>query len=478
MAALGTPRDPLIVTAIDLGRRNFLIGSGLAVTALAIGNPTARADFLNTLRSAVRGRVLLSGDAGFDTARTPWNLTVDQSVRAVVDIVDPDDAAALIRYARQAGVPIAVQPNGHGASDALDGTILARTTAMNEIHVDTAAGTAKVGPGVAWGQVQALAGPAGLTGIAGSSPAVGITGYTLGGGLSWFSRSHGWAADNVTAFEVITADGDRLRVTETAEPDLFWALRGGGGDYALVTSIEFDLKPAPSVYGGTMTWPVSQAPAVITAFRDVTATAPDELTVWCSVARFPGAPAMVRIDTTYLGGADAAAALLQPFDDVGGELSDTRRILPVTDIGTITGEPTKPTPSWQRGALVTELSDQFLPTLLTQPIEPLMFVQIRHLGGALQGPSGTPAGTVAAPYFINFGGMQANPQMGAALEARTTTFLDALAPVNTYKVPFNFLTPEQSAADAFDTATLTRLQAVKQQRDPDGVFRSNHPVLR
>lgn len=428
------------------------------------------------LRSVVRGRVLLSGDAGFDAARTPWNLTVDQSVRAVVDVADANDAAALVRFAREVGAPIAVQPNGHGASNALDGAILVRTAALNETHVDTAAGCARVGPGVSWAQVQALAGPAGLTGVAGSSPVVGITGYLLGGGLSWFSRRYGWAAETVTAFDVITADSGRLTATETTEPDLFWALRGGGGDYAFVTSVEFALKPAPSVYGGTMTWPANRSAAVISAFRDITATAPDELSVWCSFTRFPGAPALVRIDTTYLGDADAGAALLQPLDRIGGHISDTRRMLPVGDIGTITDEPTKPAPSRQRGALVTDLPDEFLETLLTQSIEPLVAVQIRHLGGALQRSSDTPAGSATAPYLVNFVGVQANPHMGAALTARMDAYFDTLAPVNTTKVPFNFLAPGQHAADAFDTATLTRLRAVKRHRDPDDVFRSNHPV--
>lgn len=176
-----------------------------------------------------------------------------------------------------------------------------------------------------------------------------ITGYTLGGGLSWFSRKFGWAAESVVAFEVITAAGERLTVTDASEPDLFWALRGGGGDYALVTSIEFALKPAPSVYGGTMVWPAERASAVLSAFRDITATAPDELSLWCSLTQFPGAPALVRIDTTYLGRADAGIALLQPLDRVGGSLSDTRRVLPVTDIGTIAEEPTKPAASRQQG---------------------------------------------------------------------------------------------------------------------------------
>lgn len=457
-------------------RRGLLVGGGLAAAALSIGRPNARADTLAGLRSVVRGRVLLSGEPGFDAARKPWNLTVDQSVRAVVDIVDTADAAALIQFAGNVGVPIAVQPNGHGASDEMDDTILVRTAALNETDVDTAAGIARVGPGVSWAQVQSLASPAGLTGVAGSAPVVGITGYTLGGGLSWFSRKYGWAAESVVAFEVITANGDRLNVTDTSESDLFWALRGGGGDYALVTSVEFALKPAPSVYGGTMIWPVSRAAAVISAFREITAVAPDELTTWCSVTRFPGAPPLIRVDTTYLGRADAAIALLEPFDRIDGLLSDTRRVLPVSDIGAITDEPTRPSPSRQWGTLVTGLTDRFMDALLRQSIEPLITVQIRHLGGALKRPSDTPAGPVTAPYFISFVGIQSNTESGTTLKAQTDVFLDTLKPVNTAKVPFNFLAPEQNAADAFDTATLARLREVKQHRDPDGIFRSNHPV--
>ncbi|QRY42622.1 FAD-binding oxidoreductase [Mycolicibacterium boenickei] len=464
------------MTGTTFSRRGLLLGAGLAVAAVSAGCSGARAEGLAGLRSAVRGRVLLSGDPGFDAARAPWNLAVDQSVRAVVDVADADDAAALIRFARNVGMPIAVQPNGHGASNAISGTILVRTAALDETHVDTATGTARVGPGVPWAGVQALASPAGLTGVAGSAPTVGITGYMLGGGLSWFSRKYGWAADSVSAFEVITANGERLTVTDTSEPDLFWALRGGGGDYAFVTSVEFGLKPAPSLFGGTMIWPANRAAAVISAFHDVTAAAPDELTVWCSLTRFPGAPALVRIDTTYLGRAEAAAPLLQPFDRIDGMLSDTRRAIPVSDLGRITDEPTQPAPSRQEATLVTGMTDQFIDALITQSIEPLMTVQIRHLGGALQRPSDTAAGPVAAPYLVSFLGMQPNPDSEAALKARTNGFLETLVPVNATKVPFNFLTPEQNAADAFDAGTLARLRAVKHHRDPDGVFRSNYPV--
>lgn len=460
-----------------LGRRHFLIAGGLSLAALSGGIPAAEATSLESLRSAIRGRVLLPGDPEFDTARTPWNLTVDQPVLAVAEVADADDAAALVRFARDTGLPLAAQLNGHGASSAADGAILVRTNRLKHVSVDEAAGTATAGAGTSWGDVQALAGPIGLTGVAGSSPAVGVTGYTLGGGLSWFSRMYGWAADSVIAFEAITAGGNRVRVTEDSEPDLFWALRGGGGDYALVTSLEFALKPAPSVYGGRISWPASEAPAVLDAFREITATAPDELTLWFSLNRIPGAAPMVSIEMTYLGDIKTGRALLQPLEALGGSLGDTRRALSPAELGTITNEPTAPIASRQRATMVTELTDNFVDDLLTNPIDPLVFVQIRHLGGALARPTGTPAGETRARYFVNFGAPQRNPLMAAAFDARAGTYLSDLAAVDTHRTPFNFLSPAQSSSDAFDPATLTRLRNIKGQRDPGEIFRSNHPVL-
>ena len=395
---------------------------------------------------------------------------------AVAEVVDADAAAALIRYARDVGVSVAAQPNGHGASEAVNGTILARTKNLNEVQVDPTNQTAIVGAGVSWGQVQTIAGPLGLTGVAGSSPAVGITGYTLGAGLSWFSRAYGWAADSITALDVIDADGRHRHVTASDGPDLFWALRGGGGDYAFVTSLQFQLKLAAAIYGGRISWPASQAPAVFAAFRDITATAPDQLTLWCSLSRLQSAPPMVSIDTAYLGDSATAQELLAPLEATGPPLADTRHILPPSEIGSITNEPTNPTPARQRSTLITELSEQTVDTLLAEPIDPLLFIQIRHLGGALKRPSDTPAGAVTAPYLINFGGMQPNPQAGTALEERTSHYLEQLTSVNTNKTLFNFLDHRQTVADALDANTLARLRDIKRTRDPNGVFRSNHPV--
>ncbi|MFC9998410.1 FAD-binding oxidoreductase [Nocardia sp. NPDC127526] len=459
-----------------LNRRGLLVmGGGLVAAACAPDGRAAGGD--ERLRSAVRGRVLLSGDEGFEQARQPWNLTVEQSVRAVVEPADADDAARLVRYARDAGHTLTVQSSGHGASDALAGAILVRTNRFDEVRVDPGARTARVGAGATWARVLTAPGAHGRTGVTGSAPQVGITGFTLGGGLSWFSRKYGWAADNVTAFEVIDADARKLRVTASSEPDLFWALRGGGGDYAMVTALELALHPVPALYGGRMAWPVDRAREVMAAFREIVAGAPEELTLWCSLSQFPNAPALISVSVTYLGDAGTGQALLAPLDRIGGRIADTRALMQLTDIGTITAEPTKPTPSLHHTALLTDLTDTVVETLLAESISPLVSVQIRHLGGALARPSDSAAGAVPEPFCLTCYGLATNPSAATEFQKRVRDYLGRLGLIPSGRTPFSFLAPGQSAADALGADTLARLRDIKRDRDPKGVFRANFPVL-
>lgn len=454
----------------------------LAATALATVAaspsflPRASADDGTTLRSAVRGDVVLPDDAGFDAARRPWFLSVDQTVRAVVSPVDVDDAAALVHHARNTGSALAIQPNGHSGTAAVDGAILVRTNHFDEVSVDAGRASARVGAGVSWRAVQAAAARVGLLPLAGSAPGVGVVGYLLGGGLSWFSRAYGWGTESVTAVDGLTADGDRFRATATTDVDLFWALRGGGGDFAFVTAIEFDLYPAPTLVGGSMRWPADRNLAVLTAFRDVTTTAPDELTIWFTHVHAPGGPPLVGVDVTFLGDMDTARSLLKAFDDIPGVVSDTRRILDLDDTGSITNEPTAPTALRQQAMLLGSLSDEVIEFLASAPMDPLLTFQLRHLGGALRRQSNTAAGSLAEPYLANFVGRATTPTAAAATQARVHALRSALGSVVAERVPFTLLAPEQSAAQAFPAQTLARLRDVKEHRDPRGVLRSNHPV--
>ncbi|SNS42729.1 FAD-binding oxidoreductase [Actinomadura mexicana] len=429
---------------------------------------------MNDLRAAVRGRVLLPGDAGFDAARRPWNLAVEQPVEAVVEAADADDVAALVRYARSAGTAIATQPNGHGATGRTGGAILLRTRNLDGLEIDPAGRRARVGAGVASGRLQAAAAPHGLTGLPGSSPVVSVAGVALGGGLSWFGRAHGWVADSVTAFEVVDAEGRRRRVTADTDPDLFWALRGGGGDIAVVTSLDLALHPAPHLYGGRMLWPAVHAPEVMDAYRQITAAAPDELTVWLDLLHFPGADPMVAVDVTHLGPADEARDLLRPLDRLARPLSDGRATMAVSELGGITAEPTDPGAGRSRAELLTELDDGAVKALLADPIAPLLSVQIRHLQGAFDRPSDSPHGPLVEPYALYMFGIPADPETAEAVQGRQAALADALRISG--RKPLTLLNPEETVANAFAPEALTRLRRTKARHDPHNTIRSNFPV--
>lgn len=426
----------------------------------------------NDLRRTLTGRVLVPGDDGFEQARRPWNLAIDQQVRAVVAAAGADDVAALVRYARRNGLTITAQPVGHGASGDTADAILLRTGQLDEFQVRPGHRTARVGAGVKWARVLAAASRHGLTGLAGSSPAVTVTGYMLGGGLSWFGRTHGLAANSVRAFDVVDADGTRARVTADTDPDLFWALRGGGGDYALVTAVEFDLHPVAPLYGGRMLWPAEQAAEVLDAFREVTATAPDQLTAWYMLAHVAAGQPFVAVDVTYLGQAADGETLLRRLDKIPGRLCDSRGEMAVAGLGDITAETTDPGPGLSGTELLTALDEQAAARLLDRPIAPLLKMQIRHLGGAFARPGDSAAGTIGEPYLMYVFGFP-----GEGVRDRQASLVQALTGYTTGRKPFTYLSPGEHAAVAFPAATLARLRAIKRRRDPHRVFRSNFPVL-
>ncbi|HET6939373.1 MAG TPA: FAD-dependent oxidoreductase, partial [Nocardioides sp.] len=262
------------------------------------------------LRGAVAGRLHLPGDPEWGAVSTPWIVNVPQRPAAVLEVADSRDVATAVRFAADHGVAVTAQPRGHAARTTLDDTLLLRTRALDSIEVDIQRGTARVGAGVKWGELMARLDGTGLVALCGSNPDPSVVGLTLGGGVSWFTRKYGFTANSVVSFELVDPSGDLVTVTRTSDPDLFWALRGGGGDFGIVVSIELALMLAPSIYGGKIMWPVEHAAAVLKAFRDLALTAPDELTVWGHVYHFPPLPdlpepirgqSFVGVAVTHLG---------------------------------------------------------------------------------------------------------------------------------------------------------------------------------
>ena len=253
----------------------------------------AKEPSMSTVLAAPPTTILMPGDPGWDDARRAWNLAVDQHPAAVALPESAHDVAAAVRFAREHGLRVAAQGTGHNARPlgSLDDTVLVKTARMRRVTIDPAARIARAEAGAVWHEVVEAAAEHGLAALAGSSPDVGVVGYTIGGGISWLGRAYGLAANNVEAIEVVTADGRLVRADACTEPDLFWALRGGGGSFGVVTAIELRLFPITEVYAGLLWWPAEAAAEVLQAWRDLTQSdPPEEFTSAAAVMRFPAIP--------------------------------------------------------------------------------------------------------------------------------------------------------------------------------------------
>jgi FAD/FMN-containing dehydrogenase len=316
-------------------------------------------------------------------------------------------------------------------------------------------------------------------------------GLSLGGGVSWFTRKHGFTANSVLAFDVVDAHGERRRVDRSTDPDLFWALRGGGGDFAVVLALELALFPEPSVYGGRLLWDVRHAGAVLRAFRDLALVAPRELSVWAHVMHVPALPdvpapmrgrSFVTVAATYLGDAIAAEALLWTLRDAAPVELDLMGPVPVERLGEVAAEPTEPMPVLEHSMLLRALDDEAVDALVAATSDPatcpLLVVQIRGLGGAFSERHRADGAVcpVVEPFALWAGGVPVVPQLELAIPQTFEALDAALGPWSSGRRMPNFTGGAQSDDAGYDPETLSRLRQLKQQRDPLGVIRSNKPV--
>ncbi len=444
------------------------------------------------LSAAVRGSVLTPADSEFDSARRGWNLAVDQQPAVVVEAEDVFDLVAAVRVARSFGMSVSAQPVGHGATRAVDGTVLLRTTALRELTVDVVGRTARVEAGVRWRDLLAALDGTGLIALAGSSADPTVVGYTLGGGLSWFSRRYGLAANSVVAIEMVDPDGRHVRVTADSDPELFWALRGGGGDFGIVTALEFELYPAEHIYGGRLLWPVEHAPEILRTYRDLTVVAPKRLSLWAWLFEFPDLPflpelmrgaSLVGVDAAFLGSTAEGERLMAARRAVAPPVMDTFGTVPVGQLSSIAVEPEDPLPSMTTSMLLHDLDDDAIDDLLAAAKvpggSPFAALGIRHLGGALTRVDGShgAAGHISEPYLVFGGGVLADPQMAGPLRDAIDRLHAATKRHRSARQLFNFLSDDADPRAAFTPSVLTSLQDIKRRRDPAGVIRSNHPVL-
>jgi hypothetical protein len=444
------------------------------------------------LKSRIEGAVVAPGDATWDEARAAWNLAIDQRPALVAIPATAADVVAIVAFARERGLRVAPQGTGHNASAiaSLQGTILVKTSALRDVEIDAPGRRARVGAGVLWAEVTGPASEHGLAPLAGSSPDVGVVGYTLGGGLSWLSRRHGLAANSVLAIEIVTADGRLVRTDRDNEPDLFWALRGGGGSFGVVTAIEFALYPAPQVYGGAMLWPWERATEVLTAYVEWCRTAPDAISTSARLLQVPPLPdipeglrgrAFVAIDGAYLGDEAAAAEVLAPLRALEPEI-DMFASIPAAALSHIHMDPEQPVPAHGDGMVLDALTPAAIEALVAiagpGSGSPLLSVELRQLGGAIGVPPAEHGALakIGGAFAFFAVGMAMTPEMGAAVEAHVEAVIAAMDPWDAGRRYLNFTERPADAGAFFPEGTLRRLQAVKRAHDPGDVFCSNHPV--
>jgi FAD/FMN-containing dehydrogenase len=444
------------------------------------------------LRRRVAGVLHTPDDPSWDDARAAWVLNVDQRPLAVLEVRDAADVQAAVRWAVEHDVQVTAQPGGHGAGDALDGVLLLRTRALGGIEVDLQRQTMRLGSGVKAGELLAALDGTGLTFLAGSNPDVSVVGLTIGGGLSWFGRAYGLAAHSIVSAEVVDGLGRIRTVTRDDHPQLFWALRGGGGDFGIVTHLELRLHPAPAVYGGRLFWPLEQMGEVLRVFRAVTESAPPELTLAYHSYRFPPMPhvpepmrgqAFASVAMAYLGTADEAEHWLAPLREVPGLAHDLMGEVPLADLARIGGEPTDPAPNLDTSTLLERLDDATVDRLVeavgARSGSPLAVFQIRHLGGAFA--TGSPvegaAGRIQEPYQLFALGIPVMPALVDPIRAALGRVEDAVASASSGTTTANFLHAGGDVDRCWPPEVRARLRAIKAEVDPLGTIRSNRPVL-
>jgi FAD/FMN-containing dehydrogenase len=450
---------------------------------------------LERLRLRISGQVIAPQDAGYDGARQPWNLTVDQRPRLIVVARTSTDIVEAVRFAAEQGLDVAVMAGGHGTIRPADDSLLIVISGLTEVRIDPAAQTAWIGGGVKWGRVLEQTQAVGLAPLLGSSPDVGAVGYTLGGGMGWLARKYGLSTDSVNCFELVTADGGLVNASATENPDLFWALRGGGGNFGIVTGMEIRLYPVTTVYGGNLIYPIEAAKDVYARYRDWITNAPDELTSSVVLMNFPPVPAVpeplrgksfAMVRGLYAGPVEEGETLLKHWRDWKTPLVDEFRAMPFSEVATVSKDPVDPLPAQSSGAWLKDLGDETAAVLIEYTVPrggpPLLaFAEVRHAGGAISkvDPESAAYGNREALYSLQVIAPAPTPEIHAAVREHIARLKAALAGHLHGGVYLNFLEgPEARAAAAqgFSAETRRRLQEVKAKYDPQNRFSHSYSI--
>ncbi len=440
---------------------------------------------------SIDGRVATPSDADWDEARQAWNLAADPQPAAVAFVEGPGDVAGVLAFAAANDLRVIGQGTGHGAVavGSFEDTIVIKTERMRGVEVDAGAQTARVEAGVLAMELGAAAQKEGMCSMPGSSPDVGVIGYTLGGGLGWFGRRYGFACNRVSAIELVTADGEARRVDADNDAELFWALRGGGGGYAIVTALHLHLVPVAEAYAGALIFPAELGVDAIRAYRDWTQTVPEEVTTVVRLLRPPPIPdvpeplrdtPLLVIDGACIGSQEEGERLLAPMRELGEPIMDTFAQIPAEGLSRIHMDPEQPVPALGHHGVVRELPDEAIDAFYAaggpEAGSPLLLAELRHLGGALGRPAeGGGALDKLDGEFAMLGiGMPMTPELGEAIDGHLDLLEQTMQPWASAGGYFNFAERPCDVDSILPAATCERLNEIKRRWDPDGLIRANH----
>jgi hypothetical protein len=451
-----------------------------------VTKPSTAATRVNVLRGLCGGAVHAPGDPLYDEARLPWNLQVDARPAAVAYPAFPDEVASVVKAAASAGLKVAPQGTGHGApplAGRLGDAVLVRTSAMTELRVDAERRSARIGAGVLWGDVVERAGDVALAARHTTSAGVGVVGTSLGGGLSWYARQAGLQCSALTAVEVVLADGTFVRATDDSDADLMWAARGGGGGFGVVTAMEFDLLPVSTAYAGMLAWDWTQADRVLPAWRSWAASCPEAATTIARLLRAPDEPwlphdvrgrRLVVLDGALLGDVDRCRRLLGPLRALRPEI-DTFDVVPAASLADMHLDPEAPTAVHANSVLLDDLPDRAIEALVAaagpDSGSALLFVEVRHLGGALSRPASRPGvlDKMAGEYLV----LGVGTDEGAgwpAVRDDTNRVMSALQPWDSGTSYLLMADGQVDERRGWSTESARRLEAVRAAADPDELF--------
>jgi FAD/FMN-containing dehydrogenase len=449
---------------------------------------------LQDLHSRIGGVVLTAADEDYGKAGGGYNLAVNHTPDVIVRVTSAADVQATVAWAGEHDLPVAVMATGHGATEKITEGVLISTERLQDLEIDPDRRLARVAAGVKWKSLLAAALPHGLGGLCGSSPDVGIVGFTLGGGLPILGRAYGFAADRVRSIEVVTPDGQLRTVDAEHEAELFEVLRGGKGNFGVVTAMEFELVELTDFYGGGLMYPGEDAETVLTAFRSWIVDLPDNACPSVSLLRLPDAPFVpeplrgqfvVHVRFALAGTKEEGDRLLAPMRAVSTVIMDTAAPMRYEHIELVNMDPPEPLPYQEGGALLAEFGEEAQAGLLAAvgpgAQTPLLMVEVRLLGGALaRATAGRDAvsGRDAAFSLLGIGVLV--PPIAELVPDGIAALLDAMRPWATGHTMVNF---HGRAGDATDRARAWPpeiypvLEHAKRRYDPHNMMRFGHALM-